>query len=487
MLNVLVIDDDKTLNAFLTRSLSRAGLACTSAYGGLPGLELLERQVFDAVVCDVKMDDLDGLEVLKRAHGLEAPPPFIMITAFGQVQTAVEAMKSGAEEYLEKPVEVDQLKACILASVERRQRQRGGPDRPSKRTSPTSPRGTSHLVGSKRWLDPFVGLLDRIARTDTVVLIDGETGTGKSAVAREIARRSRRAEKPFVEVNCGAIPASLIERELFGNEQGAFTGAEKNSAGFVLHAERGTLFLDEIGELPLPEQTKLLSLLSERTFTPLGATQSKKADVRFVAATNRDLEQAVRDGVFRADLYFRLNVMRLTIPPLRERVDDIPILVEHFRQRVTERVGNPCPEFTSEAMNLLGRSKWPGNVRELENVVERMAILVEPTAKVTPADLPGHLQRGSAHVPDTSGVPKVEATEEASALPHLAPEEDIVLKEAVVAYERALIVDALTQEFGNRTKAARRLHLKRTTLIEKIGRFGITPDEYGGTGADDDD
>ena len=482
MLNVLVIDDDKTLNAFLTRSLSRAGLACTSAYGGVSGLELIQRQSFDAIVCDVKMDDLDGLEVLKRACALPSPPPFIMITAFAQVQTAVQAMKSGAADYLEKPVDVEQLRACILATVERFARHRAPPPPRAEPSTPDSVR--TNLVGSRRWLEPFLDLLHRIARTDTVVLIDGETGTGKSAVAKEIWRRSRRAEQPFVELNCGAIPDTLVERELFGHERGAFTDAREAVPGKVAQADGGTLFLDEIGELPLVPQTKLLSLLSERTFTPLGGTQSRRADVRFVAATNRDLERAVEEGRFRADLYFRLNVMRLTIPPLRDRVDDIRVLVEHFRRLVADRVGHPCPEFTPEALNLLERSKWPGNVRELENVVERMAILVGPDAKVMPTDLPGHLQRSSAHVPDTSGHPIVAVAprEEAAPVPHLAPEEDIVLKEAVAAYERALIVDALTQEDGNRTRAAKRLNLKRTTLIEKIGRFEILDEEYGASG-----
>jgi DNA-binding NtrC family response regulator len=488
-LSVLVIDDDKTLNQFLTRSLSRAGLKCTSALGGVAGLELIERQAFDAVVCDVKMDDLDGLEVLKQAHQkardnkAPSPPPFIMITAYAQVNTAVEAMKSGAADYLPKPVDVSHLQACILASVDRGVRRMA---EVAESAPPRTGRAGSPLVGSRRWLEPFLALLDRVARTDTVVLIDGETGTGKSAVAREIARRSRRADKPFVEVNCGAIPANLIERELFGNETGAFTDAKEPKAGVVLQAEGGTLFLDEIGELPLPEQTKLLSLLSERTFTPLGATQSRRADVRFVAATNRDLETAVAEGRFRQDLYYRLNVMRLTIPPLRERADDVPNLVEHFRERVAVRVGHPCPEFTPEALNLLVRSKWPGNVRELENVVERMAILVEAGAKVKVEDLPSHLQRSSAHVPNTTGAPTVVAAEaEPKDAAPPALEGDIDLRGWVSQYERALIVEALRQECGNRTRAAKRLKVKRTTLIEKIARYEIGGDEYGG-GEDED-
>lgn len=468
MPSILVIDDDELLNGFITRSLTRQGFACASAFGGVTALQMLDRQTFDVVVCDFSMDDVDGLEVLRACTKLRPAPPFIMITAHGNVGIAVEAMKLGAADFIEKPVSIEVLRASIKGAINRSQAAPALDTLPA----PSSPQ----LVGSSRWLDPFMQLLVRIARTDTVVLIDGETGTGKSAVAREIWRHSRRADGPFVELNCGAIPDNLVESELFGHEKGAFTDASGDHPGKVKQAEKGTLFLDEIGELPLHLQPKLLHLLSSRSYTPLGASHSSTANVRFIAATNRDLEVQMQEGLFRPDLFYRLNVMGLTIPPLRERTDDAPVLTDHFRHEVAQRVGHACPKFSDDAMRQLLLHPWPGNVRELENLVEKMAIIVGPDRPVDVTDLPAPYQRGRRSLNGQRGAPTV--TPGPTANPHLDEDQDMDLKDAVVTYERALIVDALSQEQGNRTKAAKRLKLKRTTLIEKIGRFSIEKDEY---------
>ncbi len=470
MPSILVIDDDELLNGFITRSLTRQGFTCASAFGGVTALQMLERQNFDVVVCDFAMDDVDGLDVLRACTKLRPAPPFIMITAHGKVSIAVEAMKLGAADFMEKPVSIEVLRASIKGAINRNE----APAPASMVPKPTQLR--RQLVGSSRWLDPFMQLLERIARTDTVVLIDGETGTGKSAVAREIWRHSRRAEEAIVELNCGAIPDNLVESELFGHEKGAFTDASGDHPGKVKQAEKGTLFLDEIGELPLHLQPKLLHLLSSRSYTPLGASHSSTANVRFIAATNRDLQAQMEAGQFRADLFFRLNVMGLTIPPLRERTDDVPVLTDYFRSEVAERVGHACPEFSPDAMRMLLLHPWPGNVRELENLVEKMAIIVGPDRPVDITDLPAPYQRGRHSVNGQRGAPTV--TPGPAADPHLDLDMDMDLKDAVVTYERALIVDALRQEQGNRTKAAKRLKLKRTTLIEKIGRFSIEANEY---------
>lgn len=472
MPTVLVIDDDVLLNGFITRSLKRDGFNCAAALDGSSAIQMLKEQPFDVLVCDFRMGDVDGMDVLKFASTqLDPAPPFIMITAHGNVTVAVEAMKHGAADFLEKPVRMDELRACITGAINRSK----APQTEMK-PAPKDSKVPCRLVGSDRWLTPFMRLLERIARTDTMVLIDGETGTGKSAVAREIWHHSRRTEGPFVELNCGAIPDNLVERELFGNERFAYTGAEEAHRGKVKQADKGTLFLDEIGELPLGLQPKLLQVLAERSYQPLGSTESVKADVRFIAATNRNLQEAVAEGRFRADLYFRLNVMSLTIPPLRERADDVPVLVQHFRKNVAERVGHPCPEFSTEAMNMLLRHPWPGNVRELENLVEKMAIMVGPDRPVEVLDLPQSYQLGKRSKNEQRGAPIV--TPGAGADPCLDADQDLDLKDAVVTYERTLIVQALRQEHGNRTQAAKRLHVKRTTLIEKIGRFNIEANEY---------
>lgn len=487
MATVLVIDDDLHLLKFLARGLNRAGYACVTAQDGSEALRALTRSAFDAVVCDLTMPEVDGFEVLRHVQQrMGRSPPVIVMTAYGSVTTAVKAMKLGAADFLEKPVELSELRACVQGAINR------GPNGEAIKSAEPNNGVSSRIVGSAGWLDPFLLLLDRVGQTDTVVLIEGETGIGKSAVAREIHRRSWRHTGPFVELNCAAIPDQLMESELFGHKRGAFTSADADKEGKVALADGGTLFLDEIGELKLELQGKLLHLLSERTFQPVGGKKQEKADVRFVAATNRHLQREVEAGRFRSDLYFRLNVLGLSIPPLRDRIDDIPILLEHFRGKVAERVGHRAPSFSEQALAYLTRYDWPGNVRELENVVEQMAILLGPDRAVEPGDLPSRFHRTPEVPTDEGAVPRVSSTQDLSSAPEdvpasgcePVPQVDLTqrfdLREVMQGFERSVILNVLRQVGGNKTQAAKRLGMKRTTLIEKCRKLEITPEEIAG-------
>ena len=486
--SVLVIDDDERVKTFIARHLSRAGFESVALDSGTEAIAALRERRFDAVVCDLKMPEVDGLDVLRFSRTMSPPPPFIMLTAYGSVSTAVEAMKHGAADFLEKPVSIEELRASIQTVINRSQPS-APPAAPASRPSSRVERPRT-LVGSEAWLEPFLESLQKIARTDAVVLIEGETGTGKSAVAREIWRASHRAKGPFVELNCAAIPDQLLESQLFGHMRGAFTGATNNYVGAVEQASGGTLFLDEVGELKPELQAKLLQLLQERTFSPVGGTGPRTADVRFVAATNRDLESDVQSGHFRMDLYYRLNVVSLTIPPLRDRPDDVPVLVEHFRGVVTPRVGHRGPAFAKPALDILRRYAWPGNVRELENMVERMAVLHSEDTIIEPRHLPERLSAGSREAPEVTAAPKMRqraVVETPSGPEPPADLEGQSLHDAVRSYERQMILTALRRAAGNKSRAAKELKMKRTTLIEKCRKLEISAAELGGASLEDDE
>lgn len=470
---ILVIDDDDTARNFIARTLSRHGFDASVTDGGRQAIALLNDELFDGIVCDLLMPEVDGLDVLRYSRTLGIPPPFIMLTAHANVGVAVDAMKLGAIDFLEKPVSSQELEAALRNALGVRSRDR--------RALSRGPPARIGLVGSQTWLAPFAELLSKIATTDAIVLIEGETGTGKSAVAREICRLSRRARGPFIEVNCAAIAKDLMENELFGNVKGAFTGAIGH-VGKVEKANGGTLFLDEIGELPLELQAKLLQLLQERTFTPVGAATPRKADVRFIAATNRELEQEARAGTFRADLYYRLEVVKLTIPPLRERVEDVPILLEHFRRTAAERHGR-APNFPPETIAALCRYEWPGNVRELENLVARLSVMLEGGEAVRIDHLPDRVRKAAGALPAVlasagsrlQSPPAASISEGQEDAPPSPPGITDVARDglamAMKTYESGLIRHALAQTNDNVTQAARLLRMKRTTLIEKRRRY----------------
>ena len=471
---VLIVDDEEHILKSMARELSLIGHDCTTINGGAGAKRAIKnaREPFDAIICDLMMPEVDGLDVLRFANSQSSPAPVIILTAHGTVQAAVEAMKLGAVDFLEKPYSPGSIPAAIQLAMTRRRHSTTANGFASSHPLPD-------LVGSKQWLPGFMDTLRRIAAADQVtVLIDGETGTGKSAVARQIHSASPRANAPFVSVNCASMPSELVESELFGHVKGAFTGATADKKGYVAQADGGTLFLDEVGEFKHDLQSKLLTLLQERRFRPVGGAREFSADVRFVAATNKNLEVEVQQGRFREDLFFRLNVIKLTIPPLRDRVDDIPILVDYFRNHSQQPVGQRCPPFSRATLEAMKRYEWLGNIRELENLVQRLVVMHPGVDEITLEMLPKSIQEAAREPELTSAPVHVELDQSRPSMARSSALPDEGLTEAVDNYQRSLIVSALKQTNGNMAKAARLLKLKRTTLIEKCNRREIDADKY---------
>ena len=369
---VLVVEDRDSLRRLLQRALEESGYDVVAAACRSEAERALGERSFDVVLTDLKLPDGDGLDVLRAAGRLDSPPPVVVMTAHGSVAAAVEAMKLGAIDFLEKPVEVDELRELVASLIKR-----GGQGHDQAAPPAFEVEGAPPIVGEHPALRASLRLLRKVAPTEGTVLLLGESGTGKELFARALHGLSPRRAGPFVAINCAAIPESLIENELFGHEKGAFTGASSRQAGRFEQAARGTLLLDEIGELSEPVQAKVLRVLEERTFERVGSGLTVKADVRLVAATNRDLSRLVAEGRFRADLFYRLEVFPIELPALRERASDIPLLVRHLAARAAERHALEQPVLSSQALDLLAGQEWPGNVRQLSNVVERAVILSE--------------------------------------------------------------------------------------------------------------
>lgn len=447
--DILIIDDDISLQRVLEYNLHEAGYRVTTAASGEEGLRLFREQPTSLVITDMKMPGMDGMQVLQAIKEHSPETLVIIVTAFGTVDLAVEAMKAGAYDYITKPFNRDELKLTVAKALrftglmaENRQLQERLTSREDFRS----------LVGNSAAMREVFRLVKRIADSDVSVLLTGESGTGKELVARSIHEQSSRRNAPFVAVNCAAIPRELLESELFGHAKGAFTGAIRDKAGKFRLADGGTLFLDEIGELPLELQPKLLRALQERTIEPIGSSQSLKLDVRVVAATNLDIENALAKGTFREDLYYRIAVIPLHLPPLRERRDDIPLLLRHF----CSKHGAAAVTFAADALKTLTGYDWPGNVRELENLVERL-LLLRSGDVLTNADLPVKIRE---KVGGTAGQKMI----------HL-PADGYPLAEL----EREIFIEALERSGWNQAAAARFLRIPRHVLLYRLEKYDITP------------
>jgi two-component system, NtrC family, response regulator AtoC len=447
---VLVVDDEAGLRHTLTLILRDEGYDVITAEDGEAGLRLALAEAPDLVLCDVRMPRLGGLEFLARHQEEGGTALVIMMSAYGALDTAVEAMRRGAYDYIAKPFNADEV-VLTLRKAEEREQLRREVARLRRAVGETA--GFEDVIGASAAMREVLDLAARVAPYPSTVLLTGESGTGKEAVARAVHRASPRAARAFVAVNCGAIPDALLESELFGHERGAFTGADRAREGLVEEAEGGTLFLDEIGELPLPLQVKLLRVLQERTVRRVGGTGERAADVRILAATARDLVTEVRDGRFREDLYYRINVVQIHLPPLRTRTEDIPLLAEHFLQRHAARLGISTPAFPRALLPLLAGYTWPGNVRELENVLERALVL--SGGALSEAHFPPHVR---------SGEPQFRLADD---------DGDLSVKRRLPSLERTLIARALERCGGNRTRAAALLDLSVRALSYKIRDYGL--------------
>jgi len=389
---ILVVDDERSMRELLAIVLRREGYEVLLAESGRAAIATLEREPIDLLISDIKMPDLSGVEVLRAAKRIDQDILGIMITAFASTETAVEAMRLGACDYLSKPFDIDLLKMKVREKIENRQLRQENVL--LKRTLGLSHQFANIIGRSEAMLDVFK-MIETVARTSSTILLTGESGTGKGLVAQAIHFHSLRRDKPMVSLNCGAMPEALLESELFGHMRGAFTSADTNKKGLLEIAEKGTIFLDEIGEMSPVMQVKLLRVLQERRFRRVGGLEEVQADIRVIAATNQDLTKAVAEGRFREDLYYRINVIPISLPPLRDRREDIPLLADHFLGKYSEQMGKSIAGIAHSALELLLLHDWPGNIRELENVIER-AVALEATPAVLPESLPPALRGGVA-------------------------------------------------------------------------------------------
>ena len=459
---ILVIDDESNLRRVLSAQLGRDGYEVHVAEDGEQGLAMLRDHHIDLVVTDLRMPRVDGMEVLRQALLMDPDLPVVIITAHGTVDNAVEALKTGAFDYITKPFDQDELRAIVRKALRTRHL---SSSEVSFDASTVTTGARFGIIGQSKSIQELYTIIDRVADTPTTVLITGESGTGKELVARALHESSSRAGKPFIRVNCAAIPKDLMESELFGYERGAFTGAVSSKPGRFELATTGTLFLDEIGEIPVEMQVKLLRVLQESEFERVGGIKTLRVDVRLVASTNRDLKREIANGSFREDLYYRLNVVPIQLPSLRDRRDDIPLLAQYFIAKFNARLKKNVEGIDAEALDKLCSYGWPGNIRELENVIER-AVLFCDGAEIGVADLsPG--VRGAS----LTSVPATSATLDEAAVSRDGLKAQV--RAARARIERELIVRALEQTAYNVTHAARMLKISRKGLQLKMKELGL--------------
>jgi two-component system, NtrC family, response regulator AtoC len=443
MLNILVVDDEEPFRRLLKNELTRKGYTVSVAADGGEALRLLSSNVFDAILLDVVMPGMDGLSLMKTLKEDPQAPPIIVLTGKATVETAVEAMKNGAYDYLTKPYKLDELvivvdRACEYSRLSVK----------SKLLEQELVRKETpfEVIGTSRQLKDILTLIRKVAPTDSPVFIQGESGTGKELVANTVWHNSKRKDTPFIALNCASLSENLIESEIFGHEKGAFTSAYALKHGLVEVADKGTLFLDEIGEMPVGLQAKLLRFLDSGEFRRVGGNKAMRVDVRLITATNKDLPEMIKAGTFREDLYYRLNVITVTIPPLRERKEDIPELARYFMKKYSRKLSKVVTDFTGEALELLTGYHWPGNVRELENVIERAMILCE-SDKVGAEDL---------------------------SIPSAATIAELGTNPSLEEMEKNYILRVLKEANGNQSKASQLLGIDRKTLYLKLKKYGIS-------------
>ncbi|NTX06944.1 sigma-54-dependent Fis family transcriptional regulator [Myxococcus sp. CA051A] len=467
MAKVLVIDDEANLRKVLAAMLRRDGFDVTVAENGEQGLAEFHKNGADIIVTDLVMPKVGGMEVLSTIRSANPDVPVIIITAHGTVDSAVDAIKAGAFDYITKPFDQTELSAVVAKAAKTNES--------ARRSVRPDLKARAAIIGESPQMQDVYKVIDKVADTPSTVLITGESGTGKELIATALHGASSRRDKPFIKINCAAIPATLLESELFGYERGAFTGAVTSKPGRFELADGGTLFLDEIGEIPVEMQVKLLRALQEGEFERVGGIKTTRVDVRLVAATNRDLQAEIEAGRFRKDLYYRLAVVPLTLPPLRERRSDILMLARHFVDKYNRRLNKKIEGITDDALALLQGYAWPGNIRELENLIER-ALLFADGPLITAKDLPEPVRQGAGVQASPAPPPSAPTLE--------VPTGEVGLKDIVrmkaAELERDLIVKKLDETGGNVTRAARLLQISRKSLQTKMKEFGLrdtTPDE----------
>jgi len=451
---LLIVDDEENMRHMLQVMLQKAGYVVQTAADGVEALEQIAKQDFDFVLCDLRMPNMDGMTFLEKSRQTHPDQTVIMMSAYGTIDTALEAMMIGAYDYVSKPFKQDEVLLTLKKAEERERLKRENVELQNRLRKIEQKYSFGNIVARSEAMAHVFELVEKVAKHKTTVLITGESGTGKDLIAKTMHFNGNRASVPMVSINCGSIPENLLESELFGYKKGAFTDAVKDKPGLFDEADGGTIFLDEIGELPFSLQVKLLRVLQEEEISPLGSTVSKKIDVRVIAATSRDLQKEVDEGRFREDLFYRINVMKIHLPPLRERRGDIPLLVGYFINLFNQKLEKDIEGLSSQAMPILMAYSWPGNIRELENVIER-AILLGKGRWITPTDLPQSIT--SVRHPSSSD----------------APEHTLSIKKASKTLERDLIQKALELTEGNRSKAARILEISRPILISKIKQYEL--------------
>ena len=453
---ILVVDDDPNMGRIIKHNLEKEGYTVLTVGSGEECLDFIKTESINLLLLDMRLPGITGIEVLQRIKHLRYEFPVIMITAYGTVETAVEAMKLGAYDFISKPFNIEELKVSVRNALDTQSLKE---EVSSLRSQLKQRYAFANVIGNSSKMQEVYRMIDRVIQSDINVLIRGETGTGKELVARAIHYNSRKGDRPFVEVNCSAIPETLLEEELFGYEKGAFTDAKRQKIGLLELADDGTLFLDEIGCMNLNIQAKLLRAIEEKRFKRLGGTKDIEVSARIIAATNKDLEAAIKDGSFREDLYYRLNVVSIELPPLRERGDDILLLAKHFIERYNRQYNRRVKGFSPQAEELLLAYSWPGNVRELKNMIER-AILLSDRNIITPDDIPMIKAK----------VKKATEVEEAKITIN-------VLRKGTPLYEieKRIIKEILKITHGNKSEAARMLKISRPRLDRKIEKYDLYP------------